>query len=186
MIVSPHRLSFSGVLPVAPLRDCPDRDASRGQPLLLPWPRQSTTRNVPGRHLSSLPDRRCDRSPGGIRKAHTSRSQDRAPDRVRRWQSHPTVCRFVGVVFVEYSGDGIARDILRKPRDRIESARRIRAARAGSGLQFCQSLSQSDRVQLIDGKYAVTTLRASRLACQPLAAFLKCISQRSFTICINS
>jgi hypothetical protein len=44
---------------------------------------------------------------------------------------------------------------------------------------FRQSFWQPDRVQRIDGKYAMAALRASTLARQPLAALLKSISQRS-------
>ena len=44
--------------------------------------------------------------------------------------------------------------------------------------EFYQSLSQPDGVQLIDGKHSHATLRATRPAGQPVAAFLKGIGQR--------
>jgi len=91
----------------------------------------------------------------------------------------PPLRRFVGVVFVQHPGNRVARIVLGKPCDSLE--RTLAETRGPLWLlrfKFRQSLAQPDRIQLIDGKYPVATLRAPGLARQPLAAFLHGISQR--------
>src|SRR4029077_11972748 len=80
----------------------------------------------------------------------------------------------------EHARNRIARIIFGKPCDRGKHplANPRRTLRI-PGFKFDQSFAQTDRIQLIDGKHAVATLRTPGLAGQPLAAFLERIRQRS-------
>ena len=166
---SPAGASFQFV-EQAPAPSPRDRLSSRRRRSLLRWRRDNTARRRPNRLRIAPAVRRRGRSWGAPRTDRTSQSRDRGRGKVRHWRTLRTAPRLSRPHPECRSSGSPGKSCESRAIDVAGAIANLRGAVRDRSLPVRPASLQPKRVELVDGESSDATLRASRLADQPLAA----------------